>query len=92
MTAEELSGELLGIIYVLAEEIYFQKCMYFNVPRLSESDKKECVDEAVRALPEFLEAYSKYSDALKNMGVETSECKCVHGCPDWSENGTKGKN
>lgn len=70
MTDQELLEELYGIVLVLADEIYFQKCMYFGVPRLSESDKEECVDEAVRALPKFLETYAKYSEALKDTSTK----------------------
>ena len=69
MTEEELLGGLLGIVFVLADEIYFRKCMHLNVARLSETEKKACVDEAIKALPAFLETYKKYRDALKNIDM-----------------------
>lgn len=59
MTPDEILGVLMGVVLAMAEDIYFQKCMFYNVPCLSDFDKKKCIDEAVEALPEVLEYYKQ---------------------------------
>lgn len=59
MTPDEIDGVLLGIVLATAENIYISKCMYYGVPCLSDSDKEECIHEAVEVLPEVLEFYQK---------------------------------
>ena len=59
MTPDEIDGVLLGIVLAMAENIYIDKCMFYNVPALSESDKEKCIHEAVEALPEVLDFYQK---------------------------------
>lgn len=66
MSDEEINGVLLGIVMATAEDIYFHKCMFYNVPCLSESDKEKCIHEAVEALPEILEFYQK----VHELGIE----------------------
>lgn len=83
MEAEILSSLLLLTLYI-AENIYFDKCMFYNVPRLSDSDKKKCIDEAVEVLPEFLEYYKKASEVLEGKGVAESKGHCLCNC-DWNE-------
>lgn len=84
MTPEEVLSELIGVTYVIAEDIYFRKCLFYNVTRLSDDDKKRCIDEAVEVLPEFLEYYEKVSEALEGKGA--AEGKDHRLCNyDWSE-------
>ena len=77
MTPDETLGVLMGIVLAMAEDIYFSKCMFYNVPCLSDSDKERCIDEAVEALPEVLEYYEKarqvtsgYDWELRKTGIE----------------------
>jgi len=66
MTPDEIDGVLLGIVLATAENIYIDKCMFYNVPALSESDKEKCIHEAVEALPAVLEFYRKVFE----LGIE----------------------
>jgi hypothetical protein len=59
MTDAEMKGVLLGIVLATAENIYISKCMFYNVPALSDSDKEKCIHEAVEVLPEVLEYYKQ---------------------------------
>ena len=83
MKTETLSL-LLGMTFSIAEDIYFRKCMFYNVPCLSDYDKKKCIDEAVETLPKFLEYYEKVSEILEGKGeAESKDCRLCN-C-DWSE-------
>lgn len=75
---------LLVVTFSIAEDIYFRKCMFYNVPRLSDSDKKNCIDEAVELLPKILEYYKKASEAAEGKGAAESKDHCLCNC-DWSE-------
>jgi hypothetical protein len=69
MTDAEMKDVLVGIVLATAENIYISKCMFYNVPCLSESDKEKCIHEAVEALPEALEFYKKVFE----LGIEVDE-------------------
>ncbi len=84
MTENEILSTLLVVTLSIAEDIYFDKCMFYNVPRLSDSDKKKCIDEAVETLPKFLEYCKKASEALEGKGAAESKDRCLCNC-DWSE-------
>lgn len=75
---------LLVVTFSIAEDIYFDKCMFYNVPSLPDSDKKKCIDEAVEVLPEFLEYYKKASEAIESKGEDESKGCRLCNC-DWSE-------
>ena len=64
MTPDETLGVLMGVVLAMAEDIYFRKCLFYNVPCLSDTDKEKCLYEAVEALPEVLEFYEKAHEAL----------------------------
>ena len=84
MTEAEAMSVLMGVTLSIAEDIYFQKCMFYNVPCLSDSDKKKCIDEAVEIIPELLEYYEKASKALEGKGAAEGKNHCLCNC-DWSE-------
>ena len=79
-----MEAEILSVLLVaalsIAEDIYFQKCMFYNVPCLSDYDKKKCIDEAVEALPKFLEYYEKASEFLKGKEAAESKDHCLYNC------------
>lgn len=80
----EILSALLVLTLSIAEDIYFQKCMFYNVPCLSDSDKNKCIDEAVEALPKFLEYYEKASEILEGKGAAENEGNRLCNC-DWSK-------
>ena len=84
MIEDEVLSALLVLTLSIAEDIYFHKCMFYNVPCLSDSDKKKCIDEAVEILPKYLEYYKKASEALEGKGAVESKNHCLFNC-DWSE-------
>ena len=84
MTPDETLGVLMGVVLAMAEDIYFRKCMFYNVPCLSDSDKEKCIDEAVEALPEVLEYCKKVSEALEGKKAAESKDHGLCNC-DWSE-------
>lgn len=55
---------LVEIVCILAEDIYFYKCLFYNVPRLSDSEKEKCIQEAIDILPDFLKTLAKYYEYL----------------------------
>jgi len=59
MTDAEMKDVLVGIVLAMAENIYVSKCMFYNVPCLSDTDKEKCIHEAVEVLPEVLEYYKQ---------------------------------
>ena len=84
VTEAETLSALLVLTLSIADDIYFHKCMFYNVPCLSDSDKEKCIDEAVETLPKFLEYYEKASEALGGKGVIDIKGHCLCNC-DWSE-------
>ncbi len=84
MTEDEALSALLVLTLSIAENIYFDKCMFYNVPCLSDYDKKKCIDEAVEILPEFLEYYEKASEVLEGKRAVKSKDHRLCNC-DWSE-------
>ena len=84
MIENEIMGALFVLTLSIAENIYFDKCMFYNVPCLSDYDKKKCIDEAVEILPEVLEYYKKVSEAAEGKGAAESKDHCFCNC-DWSE-------
>ena len=92
MDQEGLLEEIFGIVAVLADEIYFRKCMFYNVSELSKAEEDACIQEAVEVLPAFMKTFSECSKALKEMEASKQEqtfCKC--GCSenpaDWRSDG-----
>lgn len=84
MTEAEILSVLLVLTFSIADNIYFDRCMFYNVPGLSNSDKKKCIDEAVEVLPEVLEYYKKASEIIEGKGeAERKDCRLCN-C-DWSE-------
>ena len=71
-----LGDHTMSIVAFLANEIYYQKCLYHNVNKLSTSDELGCLLEALQALPTFLDTYKKwYEYALRDcQEVSTGEC------------------
>lgn len=55
---------LVEIVRILAEDIYFYKCLFYNVPSLSDSEKEACIQEAIDSLPAVLETLAKYYEYL----------------------------
>jgi hypothetical protein len=51
-----------SIVAMLANEIYFQKCVFFSVSELPHDEERDCLIKAVQILPAFLETYKKYVD------------------------------
>ena len=84
MIEDEVLSALLVLTLSIADDIYFQKCTFYNVPCLSDYDKKKCIDEAVETIPKFLEYYKKASEALEGKGAAESKNHGLFNC-DWSE-------
>lgn len=84
MTENEALGPLYVLALSIAEDIYLQKCLFYDVPSLPDSDKKKCIDEAVEFLPEFLEHYKRASEVIEGKGAAESDGYRLC-CNDWSE-------
>lgn len=84
MTGNEALGPLFVLALSIAENIYFDKCLFYNVPSLPDSDKKKCIDEAVEVLPEVLEYYKKASEFIEGKETAESDDRSLCCC-DWSK-------
>ena len=82
MTLSELLGdELIEVVAVLADEIYFRKCLFYGIPKLPKSDEDECILEAVAILPEFLETYKRYHETIGSIGAQETRLTCINDEP-----------
>lgn len=73
MSENETIVALFGLTLAIAEDIYFYKCLFYNVPSLSDSDWKKCIDEAVEVLQEVLDNYKRASEFLEGKRATEGE-------------------
>lgn len=65
MTIDEMLGDqMMGAVTFLANEIYYQKCLYHGVSKLSKKEETDCLLEAVRGLPAFLDMYKRHYEYM----------------------------